>query len=104
MDAPAPMLAKRMAQGVKPHSFEPGGLADSGPRLFQIGLRLSGLFARDNVRGTLDAGQSGKHFESRCWEIDRLFARLAVRQEDHAALNIDVRPLSVEDFAKAGSG
>ena len=52
--------SERMAQVVKPHSFEPGGLADSGPRLFQIGLRLSGLFARDNVRVTFNAWQTGK--------------------------------------------
>jgi len=63
---------KGMPQVVKPHAFELGGLADSGPRLLQIGLRLTSLFARSDMRIAFDAGQAGEHLESRRREIDRL--------------------------------
>ena len=104
MDAPATDASERMAQVVKPHSFEPGGLADSGPRLFQIGLRLAELRAWNDIRIAFDAWQTDKHFERRCTQVDGLASGFRVDEEDHASFDIHMLPFGVEDFTHARAG
>src|ERR1700730_9731676 len=93
-----------MSQVMQPYSLKPCGLADSGPWLFQIGARRALPLACDDMWITVHARERRKYQKRRRRKIDRLLARLAIRQKNHAALNIDMLPFRVENFAKASAG
>ena len=92
-----------MAQVVKPN-VQARRLDHRRPRLLEVGARRGVLRPGDDMRVAFDARERGKDGERRRREVDRLLAGLAVRQEQKTALKIDLRPLRVEDFAKAGAG
>ena len=93
-----------MPQIVNAHVVQLGRLANTTPRLVQVGARSAFARARDDVRIALHARKLGKNGLCRGAQIERLFARLAIGEKQDAALKVQLRPLRVENFAKACSG
>jgi len=89
-----------VAQIVDADAVEFCGLAHRLPRPMQISARSSLGDARDDVRVVFDPGDFRQHRLSGGAEVERLFAGLAVRSEQDAALHIDLRPLGVQNFSE----
>src|ERR1700729_3172727 len=79
-------------------------LAYCVPRPLEVRARLSCFFAGYDVRIAVNPGQGGQDRCSRSRKIDRLYAGLAVGQKDHAAVEIDMLPFGIEDFAHSCAG
>jgi hypothetical protein len=88
-------MLEAMPEIVQPHAFEPRRFRDGRPRLFKIGARGCVLHAGDNVGVGFEAGQACEHLYCRRAQIDRLPARLAIREKENAAFEIGVLPLGV---------
>src|SRR4051812_11136772 len=76
-----------------------GGVCDGRPRPFQVGTRSTPL-TRDDVRVAFYSRQVSYDGLRRTAEEQRFSPRLAVGQEDDAALNIDLAPPSVKNLAQ----
>src|SRR5262245_6583643 len=84
---------KGMAKIVKAHIIQPCCFPDPAPWLLQVD-QPHPLPLADNHEGiAFHSGKLTQNGQSRCIEIKRLGARLAVREPDRGALEIDELPL-----------
>ena len=102
-DAPAPKLAKECRRSCSRTPSRPAA-RQTAAQGFLRSARGAPSFAPAMTCGLPSIrGRARQDGLRRCGKVDRLPAGLAVRQEDDAALQIDLRPLRVENFAKPGA-
>src|ERR1700733_5807307 len=93
-----------MAEVVKPHALQASGPAHSGPWLLEVRPRRVRPRARNDKGVALDPLERRENLLGSRGEVDRLRASLAVLEENHAPLKVNVLPFRVKDFAKASPG
>lgn len=89
---------------MQPDAVKAGGALHGRPRLLEVRARRALLGAGDDVRIAFDAWKRRQNGLRGGGKVDWLLAPPAVREENHAALHIDLRPLRVENFPQAGAG
>jgi len=93
-----------MAQIIKAHAFELCESANRPPGTIQIRARLVRTTTRDHKRTTLDARKLAQQTQGWPAEDDGLASRLAVREKEGAAFEIDMPPLEIENLARTHAG
>ena len=91
-----------VTQVVDAHVHEAGPLPYGAPRPVEVGARLLGMIAGNDI-GT-DARKACEHRHGSGIEYDGLPTCLAVRQQEQASLKVDPFPPKIENFSKSRTG
>src|ERR1700722_17524875 len=92
-----------MAQVVKPHALQASGPACSGPWLLEVRPRRAVLRPGNQMRVSFDPRKVRQHLLGGGGEVERLLACLAVGEENQSALDVDLLPFGVKNFAKTSA-